>query len=342
MTEPTAMAQEIRQTPQIVSRFLAAEAASLAAIGARLRALDPCVVVTCARGSSDNASAYFKYLCEILLGVPVASVGPSIASIYKAPLKLKGAAVVSVSQSGKSPDIVALQASARTSGAFAIAVVNDAASPLALGADAVIPLHAGPEASVAATKSFLMSAVALAALVAEWRQDRPLLEALKGLPAAFDAAIAADWQEPLAQLAPAGSAYIVGRGPAFPIAQEAALKLKETAMLHAEPFSAAEVMHGPLQLVHAGFPVIAFRPEDAAFEAMGGAVERLRATGGHVLVVEKGAAQPGRLKFAPSTHPLLDPIVMLASFYDMTEKLARARGHDPDRPSRLNKITATV
>lgn len=340
MTDPASlMAAEIREAPAALQRFLDREAASLSGLGPRLRRLDPAVVVTCARGSSDNAAGYFKYLAEILIGTPVASMGPSVASIYEAPLRLKGSVVVSVSQSGRSPDIVALQAGARRAGALAIAVVNDAASPLAEEADIVLPLHAGPENSVAATKTFLSSAAVLAAIVAEWRDDEAMRAAVRALPETLEAAVQADWGAVVPALAAASSAYVVGRGPALPIAFEAALKLKETAMLHAEAFSGAEVMHGPLQLVDRGFPVVAFRPKDASHHAMGVAVERLRGAGASVFVAEAAA---GALGFRPSGHALLDPIAMLASFYQVAESVARARGHDPDRPSRLRKVTETM
>jgi glucosamine--fructose-6-phosphate aminotransferase (isomerizing) len=336
------MAEEIREAPAALARFFDQETAALTSTARRLAERHPGVIITCARGSSDNAAAYFKYLTEILIGTPVASIGPSVASVYGAPLQLKGAVVVSVSQSGKSPDIVSLQAAAKVAGAFAIAVVNDANSPLADGADAVLPLCAGPERSVAATKSFLSSAAILAALVAEWRGDSVLARAVRSLPEAFEAALRADWSEALPVLAAANSAYVVGRGPAFPIAAEAALKLKETAMLHAEAFSGAEVMHGPLQLVEPGFPVVAFRPEDAAYDAMGEATRRLTATGARLFVAEAGAAAAGRLIVKPSGHPLLDPLAMLLSFYGLAEQVARARGHNPDSPSRLRKVTETV
>jgi glucosamine--fructose-6-phosphate aminotransferase (isomerizing) len=346
MTDPnnpsTAMAQEIRETPQAVARFFDRESAALVALGPRLRAVAPSVIVTCARGSSDNAAAFFKYLAEILLGVPVASIGPSVASLYEAPLRLSGAVVVSVSQSGQSPDIVALQAAARRAGALAIAVVNEATSPLASQADIVLPLHAGVERSVAATKTFLSSAAVLAALVAEWRDDEALRGAVRALPAAFETALAADWSEPLASLSAAASAYVVGRGPALPIAFEAALKLKETAELHAEAFSGAEVMHGPLQLVGEGFPVLAFRPRDAAHETMGQTIARLAASGGRVFVAEEGALAAGRLAVSTCGQALLDPLSMLLSFYGLAEAVARRRGHDPDRPTRLRKVTETL
>jgi glutamine---fructose-6-phosphate transaminase (isomerizing) len=338
----TAMAAEIAETPDAVARFLDREGPTLSALGGRLRALAPPFVATCARGSSDHAANYFGYGLEILTGIPVASIGPSIASIYRAPLRLKGALMISVSQSGKSPDIVALQAAARAAGAFAVAVVNDAASPLAQQADAVLPLHAGMERSVAATKSCIASAAVLAALIAELAEDDALRMALRDLPESLARARAADWGAPLPMLTQATSAYVVGRGPALPIAMEAALKLKETAVLHAEAFSGAEVMHGPLQLLHEGFPVLAFRPRDAAHAAMGEAIARLGAAGGRVFSSEDGPAEPMRLPFTATGQPLLDPLAMLLSFYGLAERVARARGHDPDHPSLLRKITETV
>ncbi len=339
----THMAVEIRETPDAVARLVAREAGTLRGLGARLRTLDPGVIVTCARGSSDNATAYFKYLTEILMGVPVASIGPSVASLYKAPLRLKGAVVVSVSQSGRSPDIVALQAAAREAGAFSITVVNQDDSPLAKTADAVIPLHAGREASVAATKSCIASAVALAALVAEWRDDPALRQAVARLPDALAATLGHGWGTALPSFGAAQSAYVLGRGPALPVAAEAALKLKETCVLHAEAFSGAEVMHGPLQLLEQGFPVIAFRQADPSRDAMGESIGRLRVLGGRVFEVSAdGAGWPDHLGAAVTGHPALDPLAMLLSLYAFAESLSRARGRDPDRPSHLRKVTETV
>lgn len=336
------MAAEIAETPHAVARFLDQETDRVEAAGRRLREIDPKVIVTCARGSSDNAAAYFKYLTEILAGCPVASMGPSVASIYRAPLRLDGAVLVSVSQSGRSPDIVALQASARAAGAVTIAVVNQTASPLGEEADLTLALRAGEEKSVAATKSCITSAVALAALVAAWRQDEALKRALRALPEALDRALSCDWSPAFEALRDAASAYVVGRGPAFPVAAEAALKLKETAMLHAEAFSGAEVMHGPLQLLDDGFPVLAFRQADASAEAMDAAVERLAANGGRVFTARVDPQRQGTLPVAGTGHGSLDPLSMLLSFYTLAERVSRARGHDPDRPSRLRKVTETV
>ena len=339
----TRMATELRETPRVAARLLAAEAAAFRALGHRLRSLDPRVVITCARGSSDHAAMYFKQLCETRLGVPVASVGPSVASLYYAPLKLAGAVILSVSQSGRSPDLVALQDHARAGGALAVAIVNQTDSPLAAGADAVLPLHAGTEGSVAATKTCLASCIAAAALVADWAGDVPLSTALIALPDALDASLRQDWRAALPVLNAASSAYVLGRGPGLAVAAEAALKLKETCAMHAEAFSGAEVMHGPLQLVRPGFPVIAFRQRDAAWDTMGAAVDRLRALGSRVLDVTCGGAPAvDTLPAAPTGHPALDPAAMLLSFYALTEELSRTRGLDPDHPSQLNKVTETL
>ena len=345
MVEQTAthMATEIGETPRVVAQLIDRERVSIGALGQKIRMRDPTVIVTCARGSSDNAAAYFKYLSEILVGVPVASIGPSVASLYHAPLRLNNAIVISVSQSGQSPDIVALQAAAREAGAFAIAVVNQVESPLAQTADAVIPLHAGVEKSVAATKTCLASAAALAALVAEWRDDADLRSAVARMPEALEATLRENWDAALPIFGAAQSAYVVGRGPALPIAAEAALKLKETAVLHAEAFSGAEVMHGPLQLLGQGFPVIAFSQNDASREAMQGSIDRLRAAKGTVFEVSADALKgPHHLRVTATGHAALDPLAMLLSFYAFAERLSRARGHEPDRPSHLRKVTETI
>lgn len=336
------MAAEIAETPEAVARFLDREMTGIAETGRRLRTLGPAVIITCARGSSDHAAAYFKYLVEIHLGIPVASIGPSIASVYHAPLRLPGAAVVSVSQSGQSPDIVALQAAARQAGALALSVVNQAGSPLAAAADVTLLLHAGEEKSVAATKSCIASAVALAAVVAEWSGNAALRDSVLRLPETLHAALSCNWSAALPVLQAAQSAYVVGRGPALPVAAEAALKLKETAMLHAEAFSGAEVMHGPLQLLESGFPVLVFRQRDAASSSIDQAVSRLRAVQGRVFIASPDASGTDALPSVAAGHGSLDPIAMLLSFYTLAEQVSRARGYDPDRPSHLRKVTETV
>lgn len=346
ITTATAMARETAEAPDAIARQLAAAREPLRELGERLGRKMPPVLVTCARGSSDHAANYLKYIVEIVLGVPCCSMGASVVSVYDAPLRVRDALFVTISQSGRSPDILALQAAARAAGAFTVALVNDDTSPAAREADLCVPLSAGPETSVAATKSFVASLAAAAHLVARWSGDAGLLDAVERLPESLaampDAAGAARWTEAAQTLAAAQSLYVLGRGPSFPIALEAALKLKETSALHAEAYSAAEVMHGPLELVDEDFPVLAFSPQDRSRPGFAATLDRLRQAGAAVLAVEPGAGGPGQLPYADPGHPLLEPIAMIQAFYRCVEQVARLRGRDPDRPRMLKKVTETI
>ena len=342
MTAGTHMAREIGEVPDVAARLIASQGETLRALGRRLRERDCPVIATCARGSSDHAAGYLKYLFEIMTGTPVASIGPSIASIYKAPLRLEGAALVTISQSGRSPDLLALEEAARKAGALALAIVNVVDSPVGDSADIVIPLGAGRETSVAATKSFIASCIAAAALAAGWTGDPAMWAALQALPERFEAALAADWSAAEAPLTQASSLYVLGRGPAFPIALEAALKAKEVAALHAEAFSIAEVMHGPLRLVQRRFPVLAFVPDDEAAAASRDALDRLIAAGADVTVAAHAPMPGRRLASVATGHRHLDPLTMILSYYRLIETVCRRRGHDPDRPPNLAKVTETI
>jgi glucosamine--fructose-6-phosphate aminotransferase (isomerizing) len=337
----THMAAEIAESGAAVERCLTGNAAALAALAERLRALDPAVVVTNARGSSDHCALYLKYLVEIALGLPCASIGPSIASLYRAPLRLSRALAVSISQSGRSPDIVAAQSAARAGGAETVALVNDIASPLAREAQTLIALSAGEERSVAATKSMIAGMAASAALVGRWRGDAAINAALARLPEKLGAPLGppAGLVEAIVK---AKSAFVLGRGATFAVAAEAALKLKETCALHAEAFSAAEVMHGPAEIVGPGFLVLAFRPADEAAAGFSAALDKFAALGARVIVVEAGGEDgPNRLGAEDAGHPLLVPITEVHRFYALAEAAARALQRDPDRPRNLSKITET-
>ncbi len=331
------MAREAHEAPQAVARFLERNHAALSDIGARLRRKPPPVILTSARGSSDHAAGYFKYLTEILTGVPCASIGASVVSVYGATLQVAGGVCVTISQSGQSPDIVALQHEARRVGALTIALVNVADSPAAQAADICLPLHAGLELSVAATKSFIVSLVAGAAIVAHWRGDAELLAAIADLPEQLAKAAVMDWPQAVALVAEAESLYVLGRGPSLPIAAETALKLKETCAIHAEAYSIAEVMHGPLELLGQGFPVLAFSPPDASRASSSEALRKIAATGANVCVV---TAQG--LSFEPTLNPLLDPISMIQTTYRFIDAAACQRGRDPDHPRLLKKVTETL
>ncbi len=337
----THMLRETEEAADAIRRLLAREQAALDKAAALLcGAAGP--LTTAARGSSDHAATAFKYLCEILIGRPVASIGPSVASIYGRPLHLDGGLHITVSQSGASPDIVALQAAAATGGAQTLAIVNQPDSPLARAADLVLPIHAGVEHSVAATKTYLASCAALFAIVARAADDARLTNALAALPDALDR-FETGAEAPLVDLlARAGSLYVAGRGLSYGVALEAALKAKETAGIHAEAYSAAELMHGPLQLVGPGFPVVIFIADDESAAATLEGVDRLRRLGADVATVSTLDLSATAVRTPATGHPATDALVFAAVWYRAIEAAARLRGHDPDRPVNLRKVTETV
>jgi glucosamine--fructose-6-phosphate aminotransferase (isomerizing) len=342
MTAKSLMRREIDEAGDAAARLLAENADATREWGRRLRAAPPPVVVTNARGSSDHCALYFKYLVEIELGVPCASIGPSIASLYKAPLRLAGALALSISQSGRSPDIVAMQNAARRAGAATLALVNVADSPLARDAEGLLPLWAGPERSVAATKSMIAGLAAGASVIAAWGEDEALAGALGELPGLLRGQTAPPPEPVVAWLAGARSAFVLGRGATYAIAAEAALKLKETSAIHAEAFSSAEVLHGPAALVGPDFPVVAFMPQDEARNGMEDTLRRLARMGARVLRVDSGADDgEDRLACAPSRASRLAPIAMIHRFYGLVEAVARRLGRDPDNPANLRKVTET-
>lgn len=336
------MANEVAEIPQALARLLSASGPAIATAGAALRALNPGLVLTVARGSSDHAATYLKYAVELTAGIPVASVGPSVASVYGRSLRLSGSACIGISQSGQSPDIVEMMRSAGAGGALTIAVTNFADSPMARVSSHCLPLAAGAEQSVAATKTFICSVAAGLALLAEWQDDPALRAAVAALPNAAAQALTLDWSPLSARLSRAAQAYVLGRGPAFAIACEAALKLKETCGLHAEAYSAAEVLHGPSAIVQSGFPVLALAVEDAAQPGVIQTAERLAAQGADVFLTGAAAQGATTLPAVTGLHPLVAPLVQAVAFYAFVETLARRRGFDPDAPPHLRKVTETV
>ncbi|MEO7221753.1 MAG: SIS domain-containing protein [Devosia sp.] len=338
----TFMRMEIDEIPDAAQRLLDGSGARLAEAGDRLRRLQPVMVATIARGSSDHAAAFLKYAIELTAGVPVASIGPSIMSIYGRELRLDGCAAISISQSGKSPDIVAMAQSARRNGALSIALTNTAGSPLAESADIAIDLAAGKEQSVAATKSFVSSVIAGLSILAHWTEDGALRAALTKLPEALGRAVTVDWTPLMAALKGRNSLYVLGRGPALAIAQEAALKFKETCGIHAEAYSAAEVLHGPARIVEAGFPVLALAARDASEAGVAEIVDRLAHQGATAFATTNRVTTAQRIPFVETGHGITDALVLIASFYGFVEMLSRHRGFDPDHPPHLKKVTETV
>lgn len=335
------MAQEAAEAPRVVEDLLRENAGPAQRLAERLRAAPPRSALTCARGSSDHAATYAKYLIETRTGLITASAAPSVSSVYETVPAARDVLCLAISQSGASPDLLATARSARDAGALLVALVNAPGSPLAALADAELPLWAGPELSIAATKSYLASLAAVAQLVAAWTEDAALQAGLAELPDRMRQALALDWSPALAVLRAAPSLYVVGRGPGFAAAQEMALKLKETCGLHGEAFSAAEVRHGPMALARDGFPVLVLAQDDAARADVEQLAGDLAAAGARVLIA--GGQAPGAIAL-PSipAHPLLQPILLVQAFYVMVEQLARDRGFDPDSPHGLSKVTRTL
>lgn len=338
----TQMRQEVLEIPSAVDRLLTNGATDIKRAAGALCERNPSFMISVARGSSDHVATYFKYASELLMGVPVASVGPSVASVYRRELNLAGSACISVSQSGKSPDIVEMARMAQASGSLSFAMTNVATSPLARVSDHTLNLHAGPELSVAATKTFVTSAVSAIWLLAEWSGDEDLKVAIKGLPRALESAVKEDWREVSAAFGNRSSLFCLGRGPAYAISNEAALKFKETCQLHAESYSSAEVLHGPVSIVDTGFPVIALAANDAAEEVLVQVADEIAAKGASVFVTSDKAKTATSLPVVRTGHPLTDPIALIASFYSMVETIAVSRGINPDAPRHLNKVTETV
>jgi glucosamine--fructose-6-phosphate aminotransferase (isomerizing) len=338
---PVHMLDEIREAPQAVARQQQALAGPIKDLVARLKKKPPQIVVTCARGSSAHAATYGKFLIERYLRIPVAAAAPSIASVYRQQLQLDGQLFLAISQSGRSDDLVEQAKSAKAAGAITAAIINADNTPLGAACDIVLPMQAGPELSVAATKTFVAALSALARLAAAWTGDAALDAAVARLPERLDDAFVLDWSAGLGALAEANSLITIGRGPTLAIAREASLKLKETCNLHAEAFSGAEFMHGPVALVSTQYPILLFMPTDAAGAGLAQLASDLRGKGAALLSTEPGEPRAGRLPALPTDHHDTDAICLIQSFYVFAVRLAQRLGTDVDRPRHLQKVTRT-
>ena len=340
---------EIGQCSGIVERLLRDEDGALAAVRAAVARRRPSSVVVVARGSSFYAGLYGRHLVETVLRLPVVMAAPVVASVYGGVIRLEGALVIALSQGGQSPDIVATAEAAKRSAALTVAIVNDEHSPLASVGDLVVPLGAGPE-GVAATKSYVSELAALAAIVAGWSGRVELLEALTRVPAAIARAAEAGshWldEEPglVKEMAAATAIQVVSRGYDLATALEVALKLTETGSVIAQGFSATDFRHGPVAASGPGVPLLGIRPEGPAGPTVDLALE---AAAGHGAIPWSigGKSLAGRRRALALDHglpPELAPMALVMPGYVLTERVAWARGRDPDRPAGLEKVTHTT
>lgn len=339
--ENSLMFAEAAQAATVLREQFRRNASAMSTLGATLRAQPPRTVVTSARGSSDHAATFAKYLIETRAHTLTASSAPSISSVYLSRQDLRGCLFLAISQSGRSPDLLASAQHARAAGAIVVALVNSEDAPLAGIAHYTLPLCAGVEQSVAATKTFIASLAAIVHLVAAWTDDRVLLAALQGAPEQLEHAWRLDWSAAMPLLLPVSNLYVIGRGLGLGIAQEAALKCKETSGLHAEGFSSAEVMHGPQALLGPHFPALVFAQDDDTRDGVETLIAELVARG--VPVISAGIKTPGAIVLPTiAAHPAIESLLLVQSFYRLVNRLAFARGHDPDRPPHLQKVTRTL
>ncbi|MFI5181996.1 MAG: SIS domain-containing protein [Thermoanaerobaculia bacterium] len=342
MTLPQSLLRrEIAEQPDAVARLLSREGDRVARLAAPIRRRGVRFVLIAARGTSDNAARYAQYLFGLLDGLPVALAAPSLTTLYRRPPDPRGGLVIGISQSGRSPDIVETIAAARRLGAPTLAIVNDPESPLARAASDVIPLHAGEERSVAATKTYTAQLAAVALLALSLAGKRPLLKKLAAIPDAMALALATEpaIRRRARRLASASRAVVLARGINYPTAWEIALKLKELALILAEPYSSADFAHGPIALAERDLPAILVsapggRPEGELLDL----ARKLRARGSPVLSI--GLPIAGAIPL-PRTPELLSPLVAVVPGQLIAFHAARARGLDPDNPRGLKKVTET-
>jgi glutamine---fructose-6-phosphate transaminase (isomerizing) len=340
LNQSSLMLAEAREAAQVVKTQFAAQQAPLDLLCEVLRQESITRVATIARGSSDHAADFFGYLMMAKTGRWVTSLPMSLVTLEHAPLSCAGLLSVAFSQSGASPDLVEPTRFFSAQGAVTVAMVNNLDSPLAHAAQWPINLHAGPEKSVAATKSFIAQLFAGVHLIARWQQDQRLLSALQALPDVLRQAAETSWLSAVERLSVVNRLLILGRGTGLAIAKEAALKLKETCGIQAEAFSGAEVKHGPMALIERGYPVLVFAPRGPAQAGLIATANEMRARGALVILAATRDCKPD-LEIVPTAMHELDAISLVQSFYPMVEALARAKGLNPDQPNHLSKVTLT-
>jgi glutamine---fructose-6-phosphate transaminase (isomerizing) len=336
------MLLESLDAPNRVQEMLSEDAEVYARLGSKLRDLNPSLVGTVARGSSDHAAGYAKYLIPKCTGRVVASIPPSVVTVLDSPLKLGGQFVLALSQSGGSPDIIATLERAKKGGALTASLVNQPDSALSRVADVALAQRAGEEKSITATKSVLCTLTGIARLTANWAQDQALLQALEKLPASLRLAAEASAGISDQVLNGVSHAFVLSRALGFGAATELALKFKETCGIHAEAFSTAEVRHGPREIVDKNFLVIALAIPGSGEADVIQAAKEMRAQGAKVLVVGESRHSPD---FAIPTFPdsRLAPLLALQILYPWIARSAVALGRNPDKPKTLaGKVIKTV
>jgi glutamine---fructose-6-phosphate transaminase (isomerizing) len=353
----TIMADEIREIPQVVEDQLVLDPPALAVVVDAVRAARPRWVSIVARGTSDHAAIYARYLIETQLGWPVSLASPSITTIYAATTNWSDTLLLAFSQSGRSPDLVAVVEAARRGGALTLAITNTADSPLESAAQLTVPCRAGPELAVAATKSYVAELAAVAGIVAAMIPESALAQNLPRVPKVLRQTLEATltWRagpgaDLVGAIAGSGRALVISRGFNLATALETALKLKETGHIFAEGYSSADFEHGPIALAGSEIPALVFRPDGRMGAAIDPAIERARAAGAKPWLIggpELGASNAGGSRTMLALAALgdlpecLTPLALVIPGQLLAEAVAVSLGLSPDRPVGLSKVTLT-
>ena len=334
----TAMAREIAEIPTAAERLLARHDA-VCAIADRIRRAAPRLVIVCGRGSSGHVGVYLRYLIEARIGLLVSAAAPSVVTAYRRRPDMRDALFIVISQSGRSPDLVVATQYARQSGALTLAIVNDDSSPAAAAADLVLPIGAGPEQAVAATKTVALSMLAGVQLVAALTGEDDLGAGLRRVPDRLEQVLACDWSVWSNSVAAAPATFVAARGYGFGPAREIALKITEILRLPALGYSAAELRHGPRAAITPATPVLLLRQNDEAAATVDELSSDLRNAGETVF---SAGGPAGTLPWIGDDHPICDAVAMLLPAYAAIEAAAREQGLDPDNPLHLSKVTRTL
>jgi glucosamine--fructose-6-phosphate aminotransferase (isomerizing) len=339
------LSEEIHEQPAVLEGLLHSVGPSAANAAALLTRDNVTHVMIAARGTSDNAARYAKYVWGAIGGLPVALAAPSLYGGYASPPDLRGAAIVGISQSGQSPDLVSVLEEGRRQQRPTIAITNDPASPLADLADVVVSLSAGDERSIAATKTYTATLFAVAAIAAEMRPDLLTDVELARTPLAVSGVLDVGplIREAAEELGPIHNCVVLGRGYNFATAFEWALKLQEMAYVLAHPFSVADFAHGPFAMVEQDFPVLAIAMQGPMFEATRSMLERIRdERSTRFAVITDDGSLPFRHVAIPRIVEVLSPIPAIVAAQLFTIAIAERRGIDPQQPRGLNKVTKTT
>jgi glutamine---fructose-6-phosphate transaminase (isomerizing) len=342
------LADEIREQPETLAGFLDGQLPNVADIAEEIRRRDIAHIIIAARGTSDNAGVYGRYALESLAGIVVSLAAPSLYTLYKSPPKLDRALVMGISQSGEGTDIVEVARQAARQGAMTLALTNNPESPLAKASECVIPLEAGDERSVAATKTYTAELMALAALTAALSGDKALWDALKLAPEAVQEALELEGgiREAVERYCYAEDLVVLGRGYNYATAFEVSLKLKETCYLSTQPYSTADFRHGPIAIIDEAFPALLIGPSGATYPDVLAAAQELAEKRAELIAISDQEELLGlartQLRMPGGLPEWLTPIPYVVPGQLFALHLALTRGYNPDQPRGLSKVTKTT